>query len=422
MHHTTTTLRRRVYSQVDTQKRVRPHVSDVVTNTSMVSSTPKKAKPKRQPILHGSGLTIDHAPHRSRIVHNSQSNTQHRPLAIAPTPIRVKQTTHGQTTTSSNSPLHQNNSRATANVHRKTTIAKPYTTATPKTIATTAHFDASVVPSEIEPPSINPHTIPHQPSSRLTEVLASEQADLTIESVIPPALNLAELAAQPLVAQSTAMPQSEVWWPPAEPTPVAIPVSNQLNSTLSTAKEQTFIPQQPTLVDFTETTSVSTDKLIKKDNSKHRSRGKRFGFIVAALTLFLLGGYLMYRNIPSISTRIAAIQAGVHATFPSYSPGGYSLAEPVSYEPGSVLMKFVANAGPQTFTLTQSRSGWDSSAVLTNYVIPILGKDFSITASRGLTIYATHNAAAWVNGGVLYTIKGNATLSAEQIQRIADSL
>lgn len=85
-------------------------------------------------------------------------------------------------------------------------------------------------------------------------------------------------------------------------------------------------------------------------------------------------------------------------------------------------MKFAANAAPQSFTLTQSRSDWDSSAVLANYVLPILGRNFATTASRGLTIYSTNNAAAWVNGGVLYTIKGNATLSSDQVQRIAMSL
>ena len=85
-------------------------------------------------------------------------------------------------------------------------------------------------------------------------------------------------------------------------------------------------------------------------------------------------------------------------------------------------MKFAANAGPGTFTLTQSRSDWDSSAVLANYVLPSFGRNFATTTSRGLTIYNTHNAAAWVNGGILYTIKGNAPLSSEQVERIAASM
>ena len=40
----------------------------------------------------------------------------------------------------------------------------------------------------------------------------------------------------------------------------------------------------------------------------------------------------------------------------------------------------------------------------------------------GLTIYTYGTDAAWVNGGVLYTVEGSANLSNEQIRRIATSL
>jgi hypothetical protein len=43
---------------------------------------------------------------------------------------------------------------------------------------------------------------------------------------------------------------------------------------------------------------------------------------------------------------------------------------------------------------------------------------------KGKTIYLYNNGAnaAWVNGGVLYQITGNANLSSDQIVSIADSL
>jgi hypothetical protein len=85
-------------------------------------------------------------------------------------------------------------------------------------------------------------------------------------------------------------------------------------------------------------------------------------------------------------------------------------------------MKFAANAGPQSYTLAQTRSGWDSSAVLTNYVEPKTGSQYNTTTTNGLTIYTYDNAAAWVNAGILYTISGDAPLSSDQIQRIATSL
>lgn len=85
-------------------------------------------------------------------------------------------------------------------------------------------------------------------------------------------------------------------------------------------------------------------------------------------------------------------------------------------------MKFAANAGPEQYTLSQTRSEWDSTATLDNYVTPQAGKDYTTTTAGGLTIYRYADNAVWVNGGILYTISGNASLSNDQIQRIASSL
>ena len=149
---------------------------------------------------------------------------------------------------------------------------------------------------------------------------------------------------------------------------------------------------------------------------------RAFSFASASFALLLLGGYFTYLNMPSISTRVAAAQAGINAEYPGYHPTGYSLNGPVAYNQGNVSMKFAANASPQSYTLVQSRSGWDSSAVLDNYVMPKAGDQYSTTTSNGLTIYTFGSNAAWVNGGILYTIDGNAPLSSDQIQRIATSL
>ena len=85
-------------------------------------------------------------------------------------------------------------------------------------------------------------------------------------------------------------------------------------------------------------------------------------------------------------------------------------------------MKFAMNGGNQDFTLTQVKSGWDSAAVQNNYVIPAAGDDYNVTQANGLTIYTYGNNAAWVNGNILYTIKGDAALTTDQVQRIATSL
>lgn len=155
---------------------------------------------------------------------------------------------------------------------------------------------------------------------------------------------------------------------------------------------------------------------------KKRFRHPRVLSIVSAsFALVLLGGYLTYLNMPSLSVRVAAAAAGINATYPDYHPDGYSLNGPVAYDQGQVSMRFAANAGPQDFTINQTKSSWDSSAVLDNYVTPKAGSSYITYSERGLTIYTFNGNAAWVNGGILYTIEGNAPLSSEQIRHIATS-
>ena len=156
---------------------------------------------------------------------------------------------------------------------------------------------------------------------------------------------------------------------------------------------------------------------------KKRSKFSRFTSVASAsLALLLLGGYFTYLNMPSLSVRVAAASAGVDATYPEYKPDGYRLSGPIAYTEGQVSMKFAANAGPQNYTVDQSKSSWDSSAVLDNYVKKKVGENYIIYNERGLTIYTFDGNAAWVNGGILYTISGDAPLSSDQIRRIATSM
>lgn len=142
----------------------------------------------------------------------------------------------------------------------------------------------------------------------------------------------------------------------------------------------------------------------------------------ASLAIILLAGYLTYLNLPNISVRVAAIQAGIAANYPSYQPSGYSLNGPVAYSNGKVSMKFAANVGPQDFAINQSKTTWDSSALLENYVQPSSNGQYETLSDGGLTIYVFDSNAAWVNAGILYTIEGDAPLTHDQIRKIASSM
>lgn len=153
-----------------------------------------------------------------------------------------------------------------------------------------------------------------------------------------------------------------------------------------------------------------------------RAKARLFSLGLASASLVMLGGYFTYLNMPSLSVRVAAAQAGVNASYPEYRPDGYGLQGPVAYSNGQVNMKFASNSGPQSFTVKQAESAWDSSAVLDNYVKEKAGDNYITNTERGLTIYTFGSNAAWVNGGVLYTIEGDAPLSTDQILRIASSM
>lgn len=169
---------------------------------------------------------------------------------------------------------------------------------------------------------------------------------------------------------------------------------------------------------------------VKELEKKHKKARKSFfgrhprifSIASASLGLVLLGGYLTYLNMPSLSVRVASAQAGINASYPQYHPDGYSLDGPVAFSDGQVTMKFTANAGSQNFSVKQSKSSWDSVALLDNYVKAKVGNSYTTYTDRGLTIYTFDSNAAWVNGGILYTIDGNAPLSSDQILRIASSL
>lgn len=173
------------------------------------------------------------------------------------------------------------------------------------------------------------------------------------------------------------------------------------------------------LADAIAKTSTKKQSTKKKFFSKRHPRA--LSIVSATFALVLMAGYLTYLNMPSLSVRVAAAQAGIDANYPQYRPDGYSLRGPVAYNQGEVAMTFGANGGAKDFTIKQAKSGWDSSAVLDNYITPRAGASYIPYTERGLTIYTYDGNAAWVNGGILYTIEGDAPLSSEQIRRIATS-
>lgn len=158
-----------------------------------------------------------------------------------------------------------------------------------------------------------------------------------------------------------------------------------------------------------------------KQVKQPRKQSRSFGILSGALALIMLAGYFTYLNMPNLSVRVAAAQAGFDATYPGYHPDGYRINK-VAYNEGQVGIQYAANGGTQGYTIKQEKSGWDSSALLANYVEPTSNGGYVPHSEQGITVYIFNNNAAWVNDGVRYTISGDAPLSSDQILNIATSM
>lgn len=168
-------------------------------------------------------------------------------------------------------------------------------------------------------------------------------------------------------------------------------------------------------------TELPPEKKKKKNGFFSKHTKKIIIGVVAAVTL-VVGGYLTLINLPVLSVWVASSQAGIKATYPSYVPDGYSLSQPVSFSDGEVRLDFVSNNGSGGYTVTETRSSWDSTAVLKNVVKEEAGEEYTTTRNSGLTIYTYDGNAAWVNAGILYVIDSSAPLSNDQVRSIATSL
>lgn len=152
-----------------------------------------------------------------------------------------------------------------------------------------------------------------------------------------------------------------------------------------------------------------------------KSKPRVASILTATLALLVLGGYLTYMNLPVISMKVAASRAGVDATFPNYRPDGYSLNGPITYSPGEVNINYKSNSNDNGFRISQKPSNWDSQALLDNFVTRQT-ENYLTFQERGVTVYTFGNKAAWVNGGLLYTLDGNSSLSSDQVLRLATSM
>lgn len=138
----------------------------------------------------------------------------------------------------------------------------------------------------------------------------------------------------------------------------------------------------------------------------------------------LLIGFFGYQNATYVSMKVASQRSGITAKMPGYVPAGFSANKTANSGDGRVSLSFNSNSDAKGFTLTQQTSDWNSSSLLANYVqkrnCPTCYQTWP-SEGRTLFIYDESNAT-WVDGGIWYQVEGNAVLTTDQLQRLANSL
>ena len=159
---------------------------------------------------------------------------------------------------------------------------------------------------------------------------------------------------------------------------------------------------------------------VRRSARKLHIRGRAVNVVTSSLIVLALGGFIALQNVPNIQMRLAARQAGMHASLPGYRPSGYSFAG-IKGVPGQVSVSFHSNSDDRAFHITQSASNWDSNALRDAYLAS--GNQLSQTQEvNGKTVYLYGDSnATWVDGGIWYQVQGNAGLGTSQLLKIAAS-
>jgi len=162
-------------------------------------------------------------------------------------------------------------------------------------------------------------------------------------------------------------------------------------------------------------------EVITKKRGVWKKRKLFVALAMSVVSVFLLG-YLVHLNFPDLSVRVAAMQSGIESAYPSYIPRGFRMEGLVAENSGKITIDFKHKDG-KNFNLTQEKSSWDSAALLSQFVMPTWGEDYTVMKEQGLTIYVTKEGAAWVNGGVFYHVDDPTnSLTKQQLHDVAVSL
>lgn len=269
-------------------------------------------------------------------------------------------------------------------------------------------------------------------SGMTTEMFGSsmpqDMAKMSMSSTTPQ--EMAEMS------MSSAEPQemTETRMNYVEPHPIQTVANTRMQARKRTASEKVARPTAKELKERAIQKALASAAMTTETKSKSkRQKSKKMSlfsvglgrvvlaFSCAALAVFAIV-YFVNMNMPDVSLKVAAMQTGINASYPSYVPRDYSISSIVS-ENKKITLVFENGQTGEKFNIYEETSSWDSNALLSNYIKPTYDENYTTVKEQGLTIYISGSNAAWVNGGVMYKITTDGeNLTNKQIRSIATSL
>ncbi|MBW3568662.1 DUF4367 domain-containing protein [Candidatus Parcubacteria bacterium] len=156
---------------------------------------------------------------------------------------------------------------------------------------------------------------------------------------------------------------------------------------------------------------------------KHKpKKPRKLVFTAASLSVILLCGLLIYQAVPAVNVKLAGNKAGFSAGLPAYSPAGYGLSDNVQASSGEVTLAYSSRTDSKGYKVHQQPSNWNSQSLVNNFLLAE-NKPYQTYENNGKTIYIYEETnATWVDGGIWYRIEGDASLTSDQLLRIANGL
>lgn len=157
---------------------------------------------------------------------------------------------------------------------------------------------------------------------------------------------------------------------------------------------------------------------------QHRrfSGPRRWLVLLGILIVLGGGGFFAWQSVPSLSVKVAGLRAHITAVMPSYKPDGFK-SLPAAATSGAVTIPYKSTSDPsEAYDVVQSQSNLTSSLVGQNVVPKGAAVQTSDVDGNTVYIYGSENDAAWVNNGVLYTIKNKASLNSDELLNIVKGI